>query len=159
MLETYTIDPALLGNIRKRMITRLGIVMVISILIVFVPQLLDRSKLDIKSSGIALCFTMTILIFTMNKALNRQINSFKTLRIVLNDEGIESKAELQPYKRIEWNALQIKEKPNGTIDLYDKSISKFNRKMYGRGWIHIQPETLDKDKMLNTIRLKAPYAF
>jgi len=159
MLETYTIDTALLGDIKKRMIKRLVILMAIPLLIVFVPQLLDDRPLDIKSYGIALCLTVVILGFTMNKALSRQINSLKTLKIVLSDEGVELKAELQAYKKIEWSNLQVKEKANGTIDLYDNGVPKFSRMMYGKGWIRIQPETMDKDKMLNTIRLKAPYAF
>lgn len=159
MSETFTIDKALLGNIKKRMSVRLAILMFIPIGIVFVPQFLDKNGPGIQINLIVLCIALTLMIFTTGRVLNRQVDSFKTLKIVLDDEGIERKANLQPYKRILWNNLKAKEKANGGILLSDKTISGFNRKMYGKGVIYVYPETLDKDKLMNTIRIKAPYAF
>jgi hypothetical protein len=51
------------------------------------------------------------------------------------------------------------EKPNGGILLYEKNTSKFIRWMNGEGCIYVQPETMDKEKLLRSIRAKAPYAF
>jgi len=58
---------------------------------------------------------------------------------------------MMPYKFIAWENLKIEEKSNGTINLYDKSISAFMRKMYRKGWIIIQPETLNKNILLSEL--------
>ena len=159
MLETYTIDPALMGNIKKRMLKILAIVSLFVLTVAFLPELLGENKLDVKTIGLTVVIVLAMLTFSMNRVLNKYVNSFKTLKIVLDDSGIERKADLQPHKRILWDNLKVEEKAKGGILLSDQTISKFNRKMYGRGAIYIHPETLDKDKLVNSIRLKAPYAF
>ena len=68
---------------------------------------------------------------------------YSTLQILLNEDGIEAKAEGMTQKNIKWANMVIKEKLNGTFNLYDKNISFFNKIVYGKGWITIQPETLD----------------
>jgi len=93
-------------------------------------------------------------VFSIKRAVNRQVNSFKTLKIILDDEGIERKADMQPYKRIAWRNLQLKERKNGGLYLYDRSISVYNRKMYGYGVIYIYPEIGNREMLLNSIRLK-----
>lgn len=159
MLETYTIDTALLGNIKRRMSKRAGTIIAICLSVLYLPMLFDKAPINLEATGFALFLTIVVSIYGFKSAIKRQTNSFKTLKIVLNDEGIERKAELLPYKKIGWTNLQVIEKPNGGILVYDKNISKFNRWMYGKGCIYIQPETLDKDKLLSSMRLKAPYAF
>jgi len=70
---------------------------------------------------------------------------------VLSENGVEAKAEMMPYKNIAWDNLIIKEKPDGTVNLYDKNISAFTRIMYGKGWIIIQPETFNKAVLLSEL--------
>lgn len=77
------------------------------------------------------------------------------MQIILDDEGVETKADMMPFKAIKWDNLKIGEKRNGAVNLYDMSVSAFTRKFYGRGWIIIQPETLDKEKLLAELQKHA----
>jgi hypothetical protein len=47
--------------------------------------------------------------------------------------------------------LNVQTKLNGTIDLYGYSVSSFQRKMYGKGWILIQPEICNREGLLNEL--------
>lgn len=82
---------------------------------------------------------------------NRLVNAYRSLEIVLSENGVESKAVGMPYKIIACADLIIKEKSNGAVNLYDKEVSAFTRKMYGKGWIIIQPEMADKDALVNEL--------
>ncbi|MDN3580292.1 hypothetical protein [Mucilaginibacter flavus] len=96
-------------------------------------------------------FIIPILFLPIYLASKRVKKSYKTQQIMLSDAGVESKAEMMPYKNISWDNLIINEKPNGTINLYDKSISAFSRKMNGRGWIIIHPEILNREQLLTEL--------
>lgn len=154
MLETYVIDQSLLGNIKKKMIVRGSLLIGIPLILTFIPDFFTNKKIDLKSTAIAFGFVTIALVFSITKALKNQISSYKTLKIILDDDGIERKAEMQPYKKIEWTNLQFEENSKGIVDLYDKNVSKFSRKMYGRGWIRIQPEIINYEILLNSIRSK-----
>jgi hypothetical protein len=86
------------------------------------------------------------------------VKAYRSLEIVLSENGVKSKAEGLPCKSITWTNIIVEEKSNGAINLYDKSISVFIRKMYGKGWIIIQPETMNKQALLNEImKFQQPY--
>nr|MBB6152046.1 hypothetical protein [Mucilaginibacter sp. SP1R1] len=46
----------------------------------------------------AFCVLTSILL--VFKATNKLVKPYKTLQIILNDNGVETKAEMMPYKSI-----------------------------------------------------------
>ncbi|WP_413665919.1 hypothetical protein ACEN9X_15055 [Mucilaginibacter sp. Mucisp86] len=149
---TYIIDESKLSGLVKRMLTgalkRIGIIA----LSVFVLQYLSYGRgefgLLVFSFGITTSFLILMVMFSVKRRL---IKTYKSFKLVLDNEGVEVKAEMIPYRSISWQYLEIKEQSNGIIDLYDNRISSFSRRWNGKGWIRIQPEIEDRDLLLSEL--------
>jgi len=144
----YKIDEEQLGKLKRRLLIRMFKYIGFVLLIITTCQVIQAKKGEALIIEGVLVFTSGVMITSALKAVKKIVNSYKTLQIILSDESVEVKAEMSPYKSIRWENLIVQTKSNGTINLYDNSISSFQRKMYGKGWIAIQPETLNKEALL-----------
>ena len=151
MQQVYRIDQTRINNIRNRALFRSAKVMLPTILFVFIIEYFQTAKRNIIESLIPFLFVVIILLLSIRAATKRIIKSYSTLEIVLNDTGVEFKAEMVSFKQILWGNLKIKEKANGIINLDDMTISAFNRNWYGRGRIVVQPEIMDREKLLDEL--------
>jgi hypothetical protein len=142
------------SEIRARTLMKFVKFFVVVFLIIIVPLYFFGDKELNKSYIQSLAISFPILFVAVNRGTKRLIKSYETLEITLSDQGIERTGQLLSYKMIKWADLRIEEKPNGAINLYDKSVSTFNRKMYGKGWIQIQPETIDIHLLLSQLQTK-----
>ncbi|MGZ3828661.1 MAG: hypothetical protein ACXVAY_07095 [Mucilaginibacter sp.] len=124
--------------------------MAVTILLVTLPNLLNKGR-SADLIGLPLAFGFLIACIPLYLGANRLVKAYRSLEIVLSENGVESKAVGLPYKIITWANLIIEEKSNGTVNLYDKGVSAFTRKMYGKGWIIIQPEMADKEALVNEL--------
>ncbi|NOW98881.1 hypothetical protein [Mucilaginibacter sp. SG564] len=149
--QIYTIDENQLDNLKRRFLFRGVRVIVLLTLFISVFQFLQAKKGETLIIIGVMIFCILILSISVFRATNKLVKSYKTLQIILNDNGIEAKAEMMPYKSIRWENLMVKIKSKGSINLYDKSISPFMRSMYGKGVIIIQPETLNKEMLVNEL--------
>jgi len=86
---------------------------------------------------------------------NKTLKTAKTFVIQLNDNGIEAKAEMAPYKNILWANVVVKQKNDKSIQIIDNTVSSFMRKMYGNGLITIPPEIESRDKLLLELSSKS----
>ena len=146
---TYVIDEGQINELRNRILFKMYKVMGM----VLVP-LIILEYFSWKNKGasfwlvtIGMIFYMMIIYYV---GANRAAKSYRTLKIVLGKEGVESKADRMPYKMVPWAEMEIQEKSDGII-LYDKNVSSFMRKMYNRGRIVIPPEILNKESLLSEL--------
>lgn len=149
--QIYKIDETQIDTLVKRLALKNIIILLLVMVFVVGSQYLTRKESDIQRLLMSQLFIIPILFLPIYLASKRVKKSYKTQQIMLSDAGVESKAEMMPYKNISWDNLIINEKPNGTINLYDKSISAFSRKMNGRGWIIIHPEILNREQLLTEL--------
>jgi len=155
MQQIYKIDETRVGNIKKRALLRSGKVLLIAYLLILPLFVLQNHGPVLVNIVLPFLFTGLIIFFSISVAMKRIEKSYKSMQIILNDQGVETKADMMPFKAIEWKNLKIEEKSSGAINLYDMSVPTFSRKFYGRGWIIIQPETLEKDKLLAELQKHA----
>jgi hypothetical protein len=151
MQQTFTIDPSRINNIRKRVLWRNGKILGIVFLFVLIPQLLQHDAAASRYYLQSLLISIPLLGLVVYVSVNRLMKSYRSLEIILNDEGVELKAEMMPYKKIEWVNLEVEEKSNGMINLFDTSIPAFTRKMNGKGWIQIHPEINNREQLLQVL--------
>jgi len=147
----YTIDDNQLDSLKRRFLFRGLKIIALIILAIGITQFLQAKKGEALIIGIVMLFSAFIMCISVYRATNKLMRSYKTLQVILSDEGIETKAEMMPYKSIRWENLMVKVKSNNTINLYDKSISSFMRSMYGKGVIIIQPEILNREILVNEL--------
>ena len=154
MLQTYKIDQAKINAIKKRVLIRYAKIL----LIAFLPALLvlyrPNGATPLKHFDPSLFFSVPLILLAGYYGVNKSMRSYRTLEITLNDTGVEMKAEMWPYKQIAWQNLKMEEKSNGGVNLYDTTIAAFTRKMYGRGWIQVQPEMLNLDSLIKELRTR-----
>ena len=152
--QTYSVDENQYTGLKKRLLIRntlfMGAVFVVASILEY-PNLKGTNF----NFGIFLLFIIPLMFLPAYLGTNRLVNSYKTLAIVLCESAVESKAENMPYKKISFSDLIIKQKSNGAINLYDKNISAFMRKMYGKGMIIIPPEIFDKQSLLHELMMRA----
>jgi hypothetical protein len=148
MSQIYTIDETQIGNIKKRFFIRIGKIFALIFVFIFLPQIFIGNQTQLKYYGISFIFTTAMMFFLFNITFKRQIKSYKTLQIVLSEDGVEQKADMMPYKKINWNNLLIQEKRNGVIILNDTTYSTISRRWNGFGRIFIQPEIMNREQLL-----------
>ena len=151
MQHTFTIDQSRINNIRKRVLLRNGKILAVAFLLILIPPSL-RHNTDVLTNYLQ-SFLISVPLFglVVYLASNKLIKAYRTLEIILSDTGVELKAEMMPYKKIDWANLKIEEKSSGIINLYDTNIPAFTRKMYGKGVIQIQPEIMDREQLLQVL--------
>jgi len=96
-------------------------------------------------------FVIIMLVFMVGifyVGYNKTLKIAKTFVLQLDDDGIEAKAEMAPYKKIIWSNVAINQKTDGSIQIIDQTVSRFMRTMYGNGLITIPPEIEHRDKLL-----------
>lgn len=126
---------------------------------VFVSQCFSYSRNNWGLLILSFSITSTLLILIMMLGVKKRLRkTYESFKLVLNDEGVEVKAEMTPYRSIPWQYLEVKERRNGIIDMYDSRISNFSRRWSGKGWIRIQPEIEDRDLLLNELTKKGNLA-
>lgn len=149
---TFAIDKTQLDTLLKRLQYSLFNRIAIIGVPVFVSQYFSYGSKDIKALILSFCITTPFLLLIISYSTRRRFRkTYESLKVVLNEEGVEVKAEGMPYKTINWANLVVKEQPNGVIDLFDNRISNFSRRWSGKGWIRIQPEIADRDNLLNEL--------
>ncbi|MEZ2339019.1 hypothetical protein AB6735_25460 [Mucilaginibacter sp. RCC_168] len=149
--QIYIIDENQLDNLKRRLLFRGIRIILLLTLCAGVLQFLQAKKGETLIIIGVMFFCTLILSISVFRATNKLLKSYRTLQIILNDSGVEAKVEMMPYKNIRWENLMVKVKSNGTINLYDKSISSFMRSMYGKGVIIIQPEILNREILVNEL--------
>jgi hypothetical protein len=156
---TFAIDETQLSSLLKRLQYSLFNRIAIIGVSVFVSQYFSYGSKDLKALILSFCITTPFLLLIIGYSTRRRFKkTYETLKIVLNNDGVEVKAEGMPYKAIGWANLIVKEQQNGVIDLFDDRISSFSRKWSGRGWIRIQPEIADRDNLLNELTKRSQVA-
>jgi len=147
--RVYVIDEGQINALRNRILFK-----IYKILGMVIVPLIILEYFSWKNKGTSFwLITIGMIVYMMiiyYIAANRAAKSYRTLKIVLGKDGVESKADKMPYKMIPWSDLEIQEKSN-EINLYDKNVSSFMRKMYGKGRIIIPPEILDKESLLSEL--------
>ncbi|MEO3407015.1 hypothetical protein AAFN85_24075 [Mucilaginibacter sp. CAU 1740] len=156
---TFAIDETQLSSLLKRLQYSLFNRIAIIGVSVFVSQYFSYGSKDLKALVLSFCITTPFLLLIIGYSTRRRFKkTYETLKIVLNDDGVEVKAEGMPYKAIDWANLIVKEQQNGVIDLFDNRIFGFSRRWSGRGWIRIQPEIADRDNLLNELTKRSQTA-
>jgi hypothetical protein len=148
--QVYKIDNSQLDKLRNRLLLKNAKFMAGVFLLVIVLRYPQGMGTKISFITFTICI-IPIILLAIYISTNKLKKAYSTLEIVLTQDGVESKAEMMPYRRIIWPNLEIEEKSNGVIYLYDKTISKFMRKMYGKGCIIIQLEMLNKEDLLSQL--------
>lgn len=154
MQQVYKIDMSKISDIKKRAVIRALKILGITIAIMVIARYFSVDRDVFISDLWMLPIIIAILSFSVYRAIGKLEKIYETLEIRLTDAGVEREAETWGYKIIKWPDMQIKHNPNGTIEVYDKNISAFNRKMYGKGWIQIEPEIENVDLLMTQIQQK-----
>jgi len=151
MQQIYKINMSRISDIKKRALIRTLKIFGITIVIMITARYFSVNHDVLIGDLWLLPFIIAILSFLVYRAIGKLAKIYETLEIRLTDVGVERKAETWGYKIVKWPDIQIKQNRNGTIEVYDKNISAFNRKMYGTGWIQIEPEIENVDLLMTQI--------
>ncbi|MDB5087780.1 MAG: hypothetical protein JWR09_1774 [Mucilaginibacter sp.] len=152
MQQVYKIDMSKISGIRRRAVIRTLKTFGITIAIMIIARYFSVDHDVFISDLWTLPIVLAVLLFVMYRSVGRLVKIYETLEVTLTDAGIERRAETWAYKTIKWPDMQIKQKSNGIIDLYDKNVSALDRKMYGKGYIQIQPEIKNIDILTEQIQ-------
>jgi hypothetical protein len=152
MEQIYTVDETRLSSIQKRAFIRGLKILGIMLLVMFIMMYPQRRYYFKSYTWISYFITIPILMFAMYIGARRLTENYRTLEIILDKQGVRSKAQMSPYKNIPWDRMIVKVKDNGIINLYDSSVPALIRKWNGRGWIIIPPEMQDREALLSEIQ-------
>ncbi|PWK67096.1 hypothetical protein LX99_04954 [Mucilaginibacter oryzae] len=157
---TFVIDESRLSGLVKRLQYNLFSRVAIIGITVLSSQYFSYGSRDLKAFALSFCITTPLVLLIIGYSSGRKFRrTYKTLKVVLNEEGVEVKAEGMPYKMINWADLIVKEHPNGTIDLFDNTVSNLSGRWSGKGWIRIQPEIADRANLLSELAKRSQTAF
>lgn len=149
---TFVIDETKLDSLLKRLQYSAFNNIVIIGVAVFVSQYFSYGSKDVKALILSFCITTPFILLIISSSTKKTFRkTYESLTVVLNEEGVEVKAQGMRYKTIRWECLIVKEQQNGAIDLLDNRFSNFYRRLTGKGWIRIQPEIADRDGLLNEL--------
>jgi hypothetical protein len=136
MPQTFTINEDQVNTVAKKAIYKLIRIFIVVILFTTLPSLISGDK-DILIRLMSSAFTTVMFIFVAFWAYKRAKKTFADLKITTDEFGVDFKAVMAPYKRIEWAKLGYKEKKNGSITIFDKTIAPITRWWLGSGVIFV----------------------
>ena len=156
--QVFKIDESQVGKIAKRNFLRAVKILLPIFAVVSVYQYFQyKSRHDELIGlyiGMSLFFPLFMLL-PIYLGAKKATKSIRTLELILNDNGVEKKAEMAPYRQIAWQNVALKEKPNGTLDIYDKNVSAFMRWWNGTGRIILPPEMLNRETLITELQKHA----
>ena len=147
MTQTFTINKALIGNLLKRSAIRLVKIYAVVLILVTLPDIINHKK-PIMSIGFAVCGVIVMMGFTMLLGYKKTKKMYSGYQVTLDDNGIELKAPMAVYKRIDWSEVAYIEKGNSDINVYNNTVNAFSRWWAGTGVILIPREINNKDQLL-----------
>jgi hypothetical protein len=122
---------------------------VVVLVIVILPNTLNPNPHQtIMSTAIAICVVIAMTAFSMMLGYKKTKKMYESLQITLDDNGIELKAPMAAYKRIDWSEAAYIEKKNGDIRIYNTTVSATSRWWTGNGVIVAPREINDRDQLL-----------
>ncbi len=149
MYKVYKISENYLPAAAWRMIKK-AIKFMVMIYLLFALYIIGQDKLNLKvvltcAIGILPAYALALLIaYPLLKSI------YRTFRIVLDEDGVEFYIRGND-KKIKWSNLRAVKQPDGTMELYDKHVSAFFRKLTGEGNIQLIPEIEHFDELLAEI--------
>ncbi|HWW39216.1 hypothetical protein [Pedobacter sp.] len=147
MTQTFTINESLIGNILKRLAIRLIKIYTLVLIIITLPDIINPNK-PFRTIGLSAGVVVAMMGFTMLLGYKKTRKMYSGYQITLDDKGIELKAPMAAYKRIDWSELAYVEKESGDIKAYDNTVSALSRWWTGTGVIFIPREINNKDQLL-----------
>src|SRR5713226_3717034 len=105
--HVYTIDENQMESLKRRLLIRNFMITGCILLFIDVAGYSWMSKSDLISYVFVIAFSALIILKATYSGTNKLIKSYKTFQLVLNKDGVEAKAEMMPYKKINWNNLLI----------------------------------------------------
>jgi len=150
----YKIDESRFDELKRRMfvygLKRLGVPFILPIILEY--YVLRKQDFPIIPFIIIMLIVMAGVFYV---GYSRSLKAAKTFVVQIDDNSIEAKAEMAPYKKIYWTNMIVNQKTDGSIQLFDNNVSSFMRKMYGNGLITIPPEIENRDELLLEISSKS----
>jgi len=150
MPQTFTINQTLIGSLLKRMAFRFIKTYAVILILITLPDIINPTK-PIMSIGVAVGGIILMIGLTLIIGYRKARKTFGGFQITLDDIGIELKAPMAPYKRIDWDEIYYDEKKKGDIKVYNKTVGAFSRWWNGNGVIFIPREINDRDQLLLSI--------
>jgi hypothetical protein len=149
MYQVYKISeqylPAAVWRMIKKAIKLMVIIYVLFTIYIIWQDQLSLNVILICAIGILPAYALALLIaYPLLKTV------YRTFRIIVDDDGVEFYISGND-KKISWNNLQTVKQPNGTMELHDKHVSTFFRKLTGEGNIQLIPEIERFDELLTEI--------
>ena len=147
MPQTFTINQSLIDNLLKRSAIRFIKIYAVVLILIVLPDFTNPDK-PIMSIGAGICIVIVMMGFTMIIGYRKARKMYSGFQITLDDNGIELKAPMAPYKRIDWSEAGYNEKKNGDTKVYNNTVSAISRWWSGNGVIFIPREINDRDQLL-----------
>ncbi|WP_295717787.1 hypothetical protein [Mucilaginibacter sp.] len=152
MPQTFAIDKTRVNAYVKKLLWRQIKIYAIVLLIVALPHIFD-SRTTLRSNLMASSIVTAMIAASLFWGFKKNIKALEQMAIIVDDKGIEIKTPMTQYKKIDWDVSAYKEKDNGVIKVYDKTVSSFNRWWSGRGVITIPYEITDRDSMVSQLNI------
>ncbi|MBB3054672.1 hypothetical protein [Mucilaginibacter gotjawali] len=150
MTQTFSINQDLIGSLQQRIAIRFIKIYAVVLILIILPDIINPTK-PIMSIGVAICGVIFMIGFTIIIGVRKARKTYRSFQIALDDVGIELKAPMTPYKRIDWSEVDYDEKKNGDIKVYNKTVGAFSRWWAGNGVIFIPREINDRDQLILSI--------